>query len=61
MGQRKIVLIRQVTSQRGSIHMKFSTTRQEKGDLYIQVNAKKGDSLSRFGCRYFFEKYFKQL
>ena len=39
LGQRKSVLIRQVTLKRGPIHMKFSMTGQEKGDLLIQVTA----------------------
>ena len=40
MGRRKGALFRQVTSlKRGSIHIKFSMTGQEKGDLLIQVAA----------------------
>jgi len=40
LGQRKTGLLRQVTNlKRGSIHMKFSITGQEKGDLLIQVTA----------------------
>jgi hypothetical protein len=30
---------RQITLKRGSIHMKFCMTGQEKGDLLIQVTA----------------------
>jgi len=39
LGQIESGLIRQVTSLRGSIHKKFYMTRQEKGDLLIQVTA----------------------
>ena len=37
-GQRKIYIIRQVTSY-GSIYMKFSMTWHKKGDLLTQVAA----------------------
>jgi len=39
LGQSKNGLIRQVTHTRGSIHMNFSVTGQEKGVLLIQVTA----------------------
>jgi len=39
MGQRKYGLVRQVTFKRGSIHMKFSMTGQEKGELIRQVTS----------------------
>jgi hypothetical protein len=39
LGQRRKIILRQGPLKRGSIHMKFPMTRQEKGDLIIQVIA----------------------
>jgi hypothetical protein len=39
LGQRKCGLITQETLKKGSIHMKFTMTGQEKGDLLIQLTA----------------------
>jgi hypothetical protein len=37
LGQRKIVVLGRWPFERGSIHVKFSMTGQEKGDILIHV------------------------